>query len=391
MEPHYEINRHRQTEPEWPESICRELRECAASSVHRSLDESAPTPLVSLPALAERHGVGELLVKDESRRFGLNAFKALGSTYAVYHVIKKHLEASSLACPPAEEFYRELKLPQGIFTFCTATDGNHGRGVAWVARQLKQRAVIYMPNETVPARIENIRKEGAEVVVVDGTYDDAVRQSRLDAEQHEWQIISDTGWPGYEQIPRWVQAGYQTMFEEIHADTCNSVDVVIVQTGVGALAAAAAWYYNCAYPKPRPRLVSVEPLTADCVMQSIQSKNGEPLTIEGDPVSIMAGLNCGTPSPIAWPFVKQGFDLFMTITDEAGREAMRTLFRPTSDDQQITSGESGAAGLAALTTLINDPTFDAAREFLHLDSSARVLVINTEGDTDPVGFKAVVG
>lgn len=332
-----------------------------------------------------------LLVKDESHRFGLNAFKALGSTYAVYQFIKKYLEASSLDCPAPEQFYRELNLPKETFTFCTATDGNHGRGVAWVARQLKQKAITYMPKETVPARIENIRKEGAEVVVVDGSYDDAVARCTKDAHARGWQIISDTGWPGYEQIPRWIQAGYLTMFEEIHAATSNCVDVVFVQAGVGALAAAAAWYYNIIYPKPHPKLVSVEPLTADCVMQSIQSESGEPMTIEGDPASIMAGLNCGTPSPIAWPFVKQGFDLFMTITDDAGREAMRTFYRPVGDDPRIISGESGAAGLAALTTLVNDPAFVTAREFLHLDATSRVLLINTEGDTDPLGFRAIVG
>lgn len=332
-----------------------------------------------------------MLVKDESHRFGLNAFKALGSTYAVYQFIKKYLEASSLDCPAPEQFYRELHLPKRTFTFCTATDGNHGRGVAWVARQLKQKAVIYMPRETVPARIESIRKERAEVVVVDGTYDDAVARCTKGARARGWQIISDTGWAGYEQIPRWIQAGYLTMFEEIHADASHNVDVVIVQAGVGALAAAAAWYYNRTYPMPRPKLVSVEPLTADCCMQSIQTMSGEPITIEGDPSSIMAGLNCGTPSPVAWPFVKQGFDLFMTITDDAGREAMRTYYLPDGNDPRITSGESGAAGLAALTTLVNDPTFAAARELLQLDSSSRILVISTEGDTDPVGFAEVVG
>ncbi|MDH3889575.1 MAG: diaminopropionate ammonia-lyase [candidate division Zixibacteria bacterium] len=391
MEPCFEINRHRQVAPIWDDAINSEFKSCEASSVHRSLKEYAPTPLVSLPVLAERLGIGELLVKDESHRFGLNAFKALGSTYAIYQVIKQLLNENSQSCPPSERFYRDSPLPSGSFTFTTATDGNHGRGVAWVARQLAQKAVIYMPKETVPARIENIRNEGAEVIVVDGSYDAAVARCREDALARDWQILSDTGWPGYEQIPRWIQAGYLTMFEEIHKDAANQVDVVIVQAGVGALAAAAAWYYNRIYPEPHPKLVSVEPLTADCCMQSIQTTDGEPITIAGDPSSIMAGLNCGTPSPIAWPFVKQGYDLFVSISDDSGREAMRSCFYPTDDDPRIISGESGAAGLAALTTLVNDPAFTPAREFLHIDSTSRVLVINTEGDTDPAGFAGIVG
>ena len=415
MKPDFVINRYRQAGPGWDDTISLEFTSGESSRVHQSLDEYTPTPLVSLPVLAGRLAMGQLLVKDESRRFGLNAFKALGSTYAVYHFIKKHLEASSLGCPPAEQFYREPNLPEGTFTFCTATDGNHGRGVAWVAHKLNQRAVIYMPKNSAHARIENIRKEGAEVIVVDGTYDDAVARCAKDAFALGWQIVSDTGWPGYEQIPRWIQTGYLSMFEEIHSGGSNNVDVVIVQAGVGALAAAAAWYYNRVYPMPRPKLVSVEPVTADCVMQSIKSEQGEPLTIKGEPSSIMAGLNCGTPSPVAWPFVKQGFDLFMTITDDSVRDAMRTFYhprmskprpstalrttptgqglRPTEEtrDPRIVSGESGAAGLAALMTLINDPTFVAARTLLQLDSNSRILIINSEGDTDPVGFRGVVG
>ena len=370
--------------------MCRELRECVASSVHLSLEEFAPTPLMSLPELAKRFGVGQLLVKDESHRFGLNAFKALGSTYAVYHLIKKYLKVSSLDCPEPERFYQDLNLPKETFTFCTATDGNHGRGVAWVAHKLNQHAVIYIPKNSARARIENIRNESAEVIVVDGAYDEAVQQCRHDAEKNGWQIISDTSWHGYEEIPRWIQAGYLTMFEEIHANASINVDIVIVQAGVGALAAAAAWYYNSICPTPRPKLVSVEPIGADCLLQSILSDTGEPVSLKGELASIMAGLNCGTPSPIAWPFVKQGFDLFMTITDDAARDAMRMFYNPSDNDPRIISGESGAAGLAALATLVNAPTYAPAREFLHLDSTSRVLVINTEGDTDPLGFRNVV-
>ncbi len=385
-------NIHRQTSPQWPADTVAAFTAPDISAVHRSLSEYRPTPLLSLPNLAHELTVGEILVKDESHRFRLKAFKALGSAYSIYRFVRQYLERPGRQCPPADQFYRESTLPKGTFVFCTATDGNHGRGVAWIARQLSQRAVIYMPTNSAHARIENIRKEGAEVVVVDGSYDDAVARCAKDAHARGWQIISDTSWPGYEEIPRWIQAGYLTMFEEIHADNDAGFDIVIVPAGVGALAAAAAWYYNCVYPEPRPKLVSVEPVGADCLLQSIVSETGEPVSLKGQFASIMAGLNCGTPSTIAWPFVKRGFDLFMTVTDDAAREAMRTYYRSTGDDPRIISGESGASGLAALLTLCNESSVaaDDARAFLSLSPSTKVLLLNTEGDTDSEGFGEIV-
>ncbi|MCK4461487.1 MAG: diaminopropionate ammonia-lyase [candidate division Zixibacteria bacterium] len=385
-------NTHRRTDPDWPADTVAAFSAPDISAVHRSLPEYRPTPLLSLPNLAHELGIGEILVKDESHRFGLKAFKALGSAYAIYRFVQKHLHEAGRQYPPADQFYRESTLPKGTFVFCTATDGNHGRGVAWIARKLSQRAVIYMPTNSARARIQNIRKEGAEVIVVDGTYDDAVARCAKDALAHGWQIISDTSWPGYEEIPRWIQAGYLTMFGEIHANNDADIDIVIVPAGVGALAAAAAWYYNRVYPEPRPKLVSVEPVGADCLLQSILSETGEPVSLKGELASIMAGLNCGTPSQVAWPFVKLGFDLFMTVTDDAAREAMRTYYYPKGEDPRIISGESGAAGLAALLTLCNESSIAAADARAHLDlsPSTKVLLLNTEGDTDPEGFKSII-
>ncbi len=349
------------------------------------------TPLVPLDGLALELGAGRLMVKDESYRFGLNAFKALGSAYAMYKFITRQLSGGSSADKRAGQFYLNPPIEPGEFTFCTATDGNHGRGVAWVARLLKQKAIIYLPEETAPSRIENIKAEGAEVIAVSGSYDSAVDRCREDAERNGWSIIADTGWTGYEQIPRWIQAGYLTMFEEVQRQWSERPDVVFIQSGVGALAATAAWYYHRAYPEPPPKLICVEPLTADCCLQSIKSEEGEPMTIDDNPSSIMAGLNCGTPSPVAWPFIKQGYAMFAAITDRAGREAMRTFYHPKGGDPRIVSGESGAAGLAALMTIMSDPAFKDAREFLKLDKDSRVLLINTEGDTDPEGFRVIVG
>lgn len=350
--------------------------------LHRSLPEYAPTPLVALPALAEYLGVSQVLVKDEACRFGLKAFKALGASYAIYKWF-----AARGAVPPAGRFYGEFR-PSEDVTLCTATDGNHGRGVAWVAQKLGLRSVIYMPKGTVSARVENIRSHGAEVHVIDGDYDDAVALCASRAETHGWQIISDTSWPGYEQIPRWIQAGYVTMFEEIHEQCEGVIDVAFIPGGVGALAATAAWWYS------RPgyesvKLVSVEPVSAACLMESVEN-GGEPRKAQGALDSVMAGLNCGMPSQVAWPLIRDRFDLFMTIEDEAALEAMRLYYHPLGGDPRVVSGESGAATMGALLTLCNDDRMNEACGLLGLDQSATVLLLNTEGATDPEHWARVV-
>lgn len=358
-------------------------------ALHQSLPVYSPTPLVTLPGLARKLGVGNILVKDESHRFGLKAFKALGSTYAIYRFVKEYLETNGRACPPADVFFRtpEIIIP-GTFTLCTATDGNHGRGVAWVARLLKQRAVIYMPGNSSPSRIDNIKREGADVRVVNGDYDAAVDRCRQDAKKHGWQVISDTSWPGFEQIPRWIMAGYLTMYEEIRRQGEIAPDIIFVQVGVGALAASAAWYYRRNYPPDTIKLVSVEPWQPACLLESIE--RGEPVVSSGSHDSIMAGLNCATPSLVAWPVLKSHFDLFMSISDAYAREAMRVFCYPSGDDARVISGESGAAGLAALLGVLNDDDLTGVQDLLRLNSESNILVINTEGDTDPAGFARIV-
>ncbi len=350
--------------------------------VHRSLPEYAPTPLVRLPALADCLGVGQVLVKDEAHRFGLKAFKALGASYAVYRWFAEREEV-----PPPERFYREFR-PGGHATLCTATDGNHGRGVAWVAEKLGLRAEVFMPKGTVPARVESIRSHGAEVHVIDGDYDDAVIRCAEQAKRHGWQIISDTSWPGYEQIPRWIQAGYVSMFEEIQEQYEGVIDVAFIPGGVGALAATAAWWFS------RPgyesvKLVSVEPVSAACLLESVEN-GGEPRKAQGALDSVMAGLNCGVPSPVAWPLIRDRFDVFMVIEDSAALEAMRWYYRQRGDDPRIVSGESGAATLGGLMTLCGEDQFNAARELLGVDCHATVLLLSTEGATDPEHWERVV-
>jgi len=358
-------------------------------SLHRSLPEYRPTPLHRLQGLAAKLGLGQVLVKDESHRFGLKAFKALGAAYAVYRFVQQRLTDAGAA---ADFYSREDVLPEGAFTFCTATDGNHGRGVAWVARKLRQRAVIYMPSGSSRARVKAIEGEGARVIVVDGNYDEAVRQAAADAKACGWQVISDTAWSGYEEIPRWIVAGYRTLFEEIDEalEADERPDIVIVPSGVGALAAAAAWHFRAHRADGQARLVSVEPLEAACMLESCQSTDGAPVTCRGRLDSIMAGLNCGTPSTVAWPLIKIGFDLFMTVDDATVVRAMRTCYYPAPGDPQIVAGESGAAAMAALLALRDQPELAGARGALGLGPGSTVLLLSTEGDTDPESFRRLV-
>lgn len=391
--PEQHFNPYRQADPSWEAQDCAAFESADILAVHTSLDEYRPTPLTSLPLLAHQLGIKQILVKDESHRFGLKAFKALGASYAVYRFIRQRAKSHHGQPPPAKDFYRGAEpIQPGSFTFCTATDGNHGRAVAWIARKLKQQAVIYVPGNTVRHRIEMIETEGAEVRIVDGSYDDAVAATATDAQKHGWQIISDTSWSGYMEIPRWTMAGYTTLFREIHEvpEGAVDVDVVFVQAGVGALAAAAAWYYNRALKASGVRLIAVEPTGADCLLGSIRSADGKPRPTLGKQDSMMAGLNCGMPSLVAWPLVKLGFDLFATVSDDLCLRAMRTYYYPHENDPRIISGESGAAGLAALISLCEGDALSPVRERIGITPDSTILLINTEGDTDPALFDELV-
>jgi diaminopropionate ammonia-lyase len=367
----------------------------AARRVHRAIRGYAPTPLVDLPGLAAELGVGRVLVKDESQRFGLKAFKALGASYAIARWAAERLRQRFGEQHPPETLADE-PLPErlGPVTFATATDGNHGRSVAWTARRLAQRAAIFMPAHLVPARVEAIRAEGAEVRLVDGDYDAAVRRCADEAARHGWQVVSDTSWPGYTGIPAWIADGYLTLFEEIDEQIAvlgaAMPDIVLVPAGVGALPAAAVTHFRAAGRAHRPRLVCVEPLAAACFLDSIAVGDGEPHTATGDLQTIMAGLACATPSLVAWPLLRDGFELFVAIDDDHARQAMRRYFHPLGADPRVISGESGAAGLGGLLALTGGPTLAEARAGTGLDGDATVLLLNTEGDTDPDHFARVV-
>lgn len=349
-----------------------------APAFHKTLPGYKPTPLYSMPGLAEEFGLGMILLKDESKRFGLNAFKGLGASYAMH----RWMEANGRPKP-------------GTVTFCTATDGNHGRAVAWTAKALGQSAVVFVPKNTVKARIDAIRSEGARVEVVQGTYDETVRRAAAEAEKNRWQVISDTAYPGYMEIPAWIMAGYTTLFAEVEQQIKEQKlpqpDVVFLQAGVGGLACAGVMHYRAEGRARRPVLAVVEPVTADCLRASIASEDGAPVKDHGAQDSIMAGLNCGTPSLLAWEHIKNHCEYFLAVDDIFAEEAMRALASPEFGDPKVVSGESGAAGLAGLFALCRKPELEIDRDELGLDEAATVLIINTEGDTDPENFRRIVG
>ena len=390
------LNPYRQASPSWDDPVYAPFQNDDIMPLHASLPGYHPTPLTALPALAHKLSVKGIWVKDESYRFDLAAFKVLGASYAIYHFLKERLAVEGESVLGMTELMRDLLAGKyaGRFVFCTATDGNHGRAVAWTARNFHQRAVIYMPQGTVEARIKNIETEGAEVNIVAGSYDDAVRRAAGESARNGWQVIADTGYLGYMTIPGYIMAGYLTMFREmesiIHQPDDPGVDIVFLQSGVGSLAAAAAWYYVHRYGPNRPTLISVEPTAAACLHDSIRYGGGGMTIARGDSNTIMAGLNCGTPSLAAWPIIKDGIDLFMAITDDWARRAVRTYNRPEGGDPQVISGESGSAGLAACLALLQDGSMAEARRQLNINRDTRILLLNTEGATDPVNFAKII-
>jgi diaminopropionate ammonia-lyase len=381
--------------PVWQGAEYDFLKNSGMLDFHRSLPGYEPTPLRALPDLAFRLGLGAVLVKDESRRFGIKAFKALGASYAIYRFLKKQWQARYQEPFTPANFKDPGALARlGAFTFCAATDGNHGRAVAWTAKKLGQKAVIYMPADSVAARVEAIRGEGAEVVLVGGTFDLCVERCAHDAAKNGWQAISDTAYPGYNEVPGWIFLGYTSIFAELegvlHRPEKAGIDAVILPAGVGGLAAAGAFYYAKHYGAQRPFLICVEPISSDCFLESVRFGKGGALPTRGKQTSIMAGLNCGVPSPLAWPVVRDAMHFFLAVGDGWAEQAMRRYFHPLGMDPRIVSGESGASGLAALLALTNSEKLAAVRSKLPLNQNSRVLLINTEGDTDPVNFQKIV-
>ncbi len=383
--PHLEVLRNPLRGEVPPRPVLGEL----PAQFHQRLPGYAETPLIDLPGLAASLGVSRLLVKDESSRLGLPAFKMLGASYASYRALDALLRertGNGVERFESVEQLAALLTPLHPLDLATATDGNHGRAVARFASWAGLGARIFVPEGTSPARIEAIESEGATCTVVDGTYEDAVARAATEAGD-DCLVISDTSWPGYDTIPRWVIAGYQTIFHEIRhqsLDTGRPAPThVLVPIGVGALAASVVWQetWSLGYESARPTLIGVEPDTANCMMASAAA--GHLTEVPGPHRSVMAGLNCGAASPVAWPWVSAGFDWFVAGDDELAFTGMRLLA-----DHGVVSGESGAASVGALRALADGAGADQG---LQLSPDDVVLVLSTEGATDPELYEATVG
>ncbi|MFF1708643.1 diaminopropionate ammonia-lyase [Streptomyces sp. NPDC058268] len=339
-----------------------------AQAFHASLPGYATTPLHELASLADELGVGRVFVKDESARLGLPAFKALGASWAVHRALAERAANSGA--------------PSGPVTLVTATDGNHGRAVARFARLLGQRAHVFVSGGVHPAASAAIASEGAEVTQVAGPYDDAVRRAAdAAADGPATLLVQDSAWPGYERIPRWIVEGYSTLFTEVDAQLAAAgagpPDLVAVPVGVGSLAQAAVTHYRSRPAgRPAPSLLSVEPEAAPCVIESLT--RGE-LTgvVTGD--TAMAGLNCGTPSSVAWPYLREGIDAAVAVTDAAGARAARALAA-----LGVSSGPCGAAPLAGVRAALTGAGAEDRRAALGLGPASTLVLLSTEGaDANP--------
>ena len=345
--------------------LCEDIAQCP---------RHVATPLVSLPSLAGRLGLGEIRVKDESQRFGFGAFKALGGVIAVYNVLSGaagdayHAHASFADI--LNGHYKEIT---GRYVFATASSGNHGRAVAAGAKLFGNRCIIFLPKFTSAEKEAAIRARGAEVIRIDGDYDTAVAECKKQSAANGWTIISDTSWDGYEDVPKSVMRGYCVLAHEAIVQWQKEPTHVFVQAGVGGLAAAVIGYLWAGLVH-RPVFVVVEPESADCWFQS--NRSGKPTLASGNADTVMGGLACREISPVTWPVIGEGADWFMTIGEDAVMPARRLYAHPLDGDPAIASGPSGCAGLAALSRVCTDR---AAFEALKLGKDSRVLLINSEG------------
>ena len=360
---------------------------------HKQLPGYRPTELIALKKLAKHWGVGDIFMKDESTRFGLKAFKVLGGSYAVGQLICRELGVRLEDTDYNYLVSDAVRTQIDGMTLTTATDGNHGRGIAWTAQQLGIRAVIYMPKGTVQSRIDNIRAHGATVEVTDLNYDDAVRLANSMAEMHGWHMIQDTAWEGYEEIPLWIMQGYMTMCKEALEQMIErgvEATHVFVQAGVGALAAAVVACISNKYRENPPRFIIMEPNNAACVFTSAAAGDGKPHAVSGDHETIMAGLACGEVNTFGWPILRDRPSCYIRCDNYVAANGIRILANPIYGDKAIEAGESGSVGIGVLELLTAHSAFDEIKVKLKIGPDSKILFFNTEGATDPVNYREIL-
>jgi diaminopropionate ammonia-lyase len=362
----------------------------AAREVERFLSFRAnhkPTPLRSLSGLAGQLGVASIHMKDEGFRLDLGSFKALGGSYAVIRLVLE--EASRQFGKPVDigelDTAAVRRIAEGMTVGC-ATDGNHGKSVAAGAQLVGAKAAIFVHSGVSDERVAAIAQYGAEMIRIEGTYDDSVAAAERICRENGWIVVSDTSWPGYERIPGLVMQGYTAMLREAVAGLPQAPTHVFMQAGVGGLAAAVAGYFDIVFGNARPRFVVVEPDRAACLFASARA--GRLVKVDHDEPTIMAMLECYEPSLVAWRILARKADAFMTVSEEEAAETMRSLARPVAGDPAIVAGESGGAGLAGFLNAMKDSEKRAA---LGLDANSRIFVINTEGATDQARYEEIVG
>jgi diaminopropionate ammonia-lyase len=360
---------------------------------HGSFPQYEETPLANLSGLASFLGVKGVFIKDESYRFGLNAFKVLGGSYAIARYIAKALGKDISQIDYNTLVSEETKKKLGDITFYTATDGNHGRGVAWAANKLRQKSVVLMPKGSSQTRLENIRKEGADASITELNYDDAVRLANEKASKDpNGVMVQDTAWAGYEEIPGWIMQGYGSMAYEARAQLKQAgferPTHIFVQAGVGSLAGGAVGYFANLYKDKPPVMTVVEAGAADCLYVSALA--GKLLPVKGNLATIMAGLACGEGNTISWEILKNHAKFFVSAPDWVSARGMRVLSSPQRGDPRVISGESGAVTAGLVYTLLRNEEYAAFREALGIDSNSVVLLFSTEGDTDPDKYREIV-
>ena len=366
-----------------------------ALAFHRGFPQYSVTPLADLKGMADYLGLDSVFVKDESYRFGLNAFKVLGGSFAMACYIAKETGRDVSEMTYDYLTGDRIKEEFGQATFFTATDGNHGRGVAWAANRLNQKAVVHMPKGSAKERFDNIAKEGAKVTIEELNYDDCVRLAAKEASETEHGVIvQDTAWEGYEEIPANIMQGYGSMAseaaEQLKEAGAERPTHVFVQAGVGSLAGAVVGYFTNLYPKDPPKFIIMEAEAAACLYKGAEAGDGDIRIVSGDLETIMAGLACGEPNTIGWDILRNHASAFLSCPDWVAARGMRMLAAPVKGDPPVTSGESGAVGMGVLSALMTDPEYKELKEKLGLDSSGKVLLFSTEGDTDPDKYRKIV-
>lgn len=352
---------------------------------HKTFPMYEPTPLADLTEIADSLGLGAVYVKDESKRFGLDAFKVLGGSFAVGSILAEKAEKNILDTDFDFLTSPECKTLTKDMTFITATDGNHGRGVAWSATQFGKKSVVYMPKGSVAERLENIKKAGADAKITDLNYDDTVRLADRHAKENGWIFVQDTAFAGYEETPKRIMQGYCTMALEAYEQLPEKPTHIFLQAGVGSMAATVAGFFAEVYGADRPQIVIVEPNAADCFYRTALADDGNLHCVTGDMPTIMAGLACGEPCSLAWDILSVCGDQFVSFPDYAAENGMRILAK-----QNIVAGESGASAFGCVAEIMRNDALLSVREQLQLNSSSRVLFFNTEGATDTENYYKVI-